>query len=270
MAASGERRMIFDVRGRRKHVIRVVYAILAVLMGASLFLTVGPFNISELIGNGGSAQSSGEVLEEQAQRIERRLAKEPDNEALLLSLTRAKIIAGESIYREQLTSETERPPLPASAKADYEAAAAAWHRYLKQAGSEPSATVAEMVGRAYVGLAESSVRTIGETEENLRRAAAAQQLAAAQRPTLGSLSTLAIYEYFANDFAAGDRAAKEATAKAGSQAKAVETQLAAYRKRGKQWEKQRKKIAKEQRKTGKEKLENPLGGLSGSTSPLTP
>ncbi len=45
--ADGERRMLFDIRGRRKHVVRVVYAILALLMGASLFLVVGPFNIGQ-------------------------------------------------------------------------------------------------------------------------------------------------------------------------------------------------------------------------------
>jgi len=40
--ADGERRMLFDIRGRRKNVVKVVYAILAVMMGASLFLVVGP------------------------------------------------------------------------------------------------------------------------------------------------------------------------------------------------------------------------------------
>ena len=49
-AKDGERRMLFDIRGRRKHVLRVVYAILALLMGGSLFLVVGPFNLAELIG----------------------------------------------------------------------------------------------------------------------------------------------------------------------------------------------------------------------------
>ena len=41
-------------------------------------------------------------------------------------------------------------------------------------------------------------------------------------PTLNSLSTLAIYEYFAGDFAAGDKAAEQAEAKATSKAEAKE------------------------------------------------
>ena len=50
--------MLFDIRGRRKHVVRVVYAILALLMGASLFLVVGPFSIGSLVGNGGATDAS--------------------------------------------------------------------------------------------------------------------------------------------------------------------------------------------------------------------
>ncbi|HEX7293467.1 MAG TPA: hypothetical protein VF259_02880, partial [Solirubrobacterales bacterium] len=65
MAKDGERRMLFDTRGRRRHVIRVVYAVLALLMGASLFLVVGPFNLGELGGSGASS-SANEVLEERA------------------------------------------------------------------------------------------------------------------------------------------------------------------------------------------------------------
>ena len=95
MASGGERRLVFDTRGKRKHVIRVVYAILAILMGASLFLVVGPVNIGALLGNsGGGGGSASQVLEEQVERIERRLAKSPNDEQLLLTLTRAQINAG--------------------------------------------------------------------------------------------------------------------------------------------------------------------------------
>jgi hypothetical protein len=269
MAGSGEHRMLFDVRGRRKHVIRVVYAILALLMAGSLFLTVGPFNIGELVGTGGG-KSAGEVLEEQAERIEHRLARSPNDPALLLALTRTRIFAANDAVEEDPTTGT-RTVTP-EAKANFEAAAESWQRYLKEVGKQPNPNAAQLMGTAYVSLAESGSRTISEAEENLKSAAEAQRIVAEARPSLGSLSTLAIYEYYANDFAAGDRAAREAAVKAGSKAevKNVETQLAAYRKRGKQWEKQRKKYAKQAAKTGKEKLQNPLGGLSGSPTGLTP
>jgi hypothetical protein len=264
MASSGERRMLFDTRGRRKHVIRVVYAILAILMGASLFLVVGPVNIGALIGNSTSGSSAAKVLEEQAERIETRLAKNPDDEQLLLSLTRARINAGNA--QIEPTSETEVPTITAEATEDFAAATEAWRRYLKQAGNEPSATGAQLVASTYFRLAEGST-SVGEAEENVTEAAKAQRIAAEQSSNLGTLSTLAIYEYFAGDFAAGDRATEQAAAEVTKgEAKNVEKQLAEYRKRGKAFAKQKKEAAKLEAESGKEALKNPFGGFGGGGS----
>jgi hypothetical protein len=262
MASSGERRLVFDTRGKRKHVVRVVYAILALLMGGSLFLVIGPVNIGELIGNSTTGSSASEVFEEQAEEIEGRLAKSPNDEQLLLALTRARINAGNS--QIEVTSETEVPTVSPGAKEDFAAASEAWSRYLKQAGDEPSPTGAQLVAGSFFQLAEGSL-TISEAVDNITKAAAAQRIAAEQRPTLGSLSTLAIYEFFAGDFAGGDKATKQAAAKAPSKAvgKSVEKQLAEYRKRGKQFEKQKSLVRKLERKNGKESLQNPIGGLGG-------
>jgi hypothetical protein len=40
--------------------------------------------------------------------------------------------------------------------------------------------------------------------------------------------------------------------------------MAGFRKRSKAWEKQVKRLVKQQREQGKDALQNPLGGLSGS------
>lgn len=266
MASSGERRMLFDTRGRRKHVIRVVYAILALLMGASLFLVVGPFNIANLIGNSSSTSSAAKVMHEQAERIERRLVGNPGDEQLLLSLTRARINAGNAEVEQ--TSETEAPVITPEAKQDFEAAAESWSRYLKEAGDEPNATAAQLVASTYFRLAEGSA-TLGEAQERVSAAAKAQRIAAVQSPSLGTLSTLAIYEYFAGNFSGGDRATKQATAEVGStEAKNVEKQLAEYRKRGKAFAKQKKEAAKFEAEAGKESLKNPFGGFGGGGSSL--
>ena len=144
MASNGERRMLFDTRGKRRHVIRVVYAILALLMGASLFLVVGPFNLANLLGNSSSSGSAAKVLHEQSERIERRLAQNPGDEQLLLSLTRAQINAGNAQFEK--TSETATPVVTPEARKDFDAAAETWSRYLKQAGDEPNATAAQLDG----------------------------------------------------------------------------------------------------------------------------
>lgn len=255
--------MVFDTGGRRKHVIRVVYAILAILMGTSLFLVVGPVNIGALLGNQSSSSSAAKVLDEQAERIERRLAKDPTDEALLLSLTRARIGAGNA--QVEVNSTSERPTVTAESKADFEAALQAWNRYLKQAGDEPNAPAAQLVAGSFFRLAESST-SLRETEADVAVATDAQRVAAEQRPSLGSLSTLGIYQYFNGEFAAGDKTTKQAAAKAPSKAegKNVEKQLAEYRKRGKQLEKQKKQLAKVEKEVGKEQSTNPFGGLGGN------
>lgn len=260
--------MLFDIRGRRRNVLKIVYAILALLMAGSLFLTVGPFNISELIGTGGTS-SAAEVFEEQAERIEGRLAKDPNNEALLLSLVRTRIGAG--------NAQTEEDPVSAvqvvtpEARVEFEAAEAAWNRYLKVVGNEPNPSAAQLVAGTFFSVAESG-GSLEEIESSLDQAARAQRVAAEARPNVGTLSTLAIYEYFAGDFAAGDEATEKAVQRAGSKTerKAIEKQTAEYRKRAKAWDKQRQRYVKLQRKQGKEELQNPLGGFSGGGTGLTP
>jgi len=264
MASSGERRMLFDTRGKRKHVIRVVYAILALLMGASLFLVVGPFNVANLIG-GSSSSSAAKVLHEQAERIETRLARNPGDPQLLLALTRAQINAGNAQFEK--TSETAAPTVTPEARKDLVAAGETWTRYLKKSGGEPNAPAAQLMASAYFSVAESSA-SIREAQEYVVKAAAAQRIAARQSPSLGTLSTLAIYEYFAGNFSGGEEATRQAAAKVNSktEAKNVEKQLAEYRKRGKAFAKQKKEAAKYEREKGKEALENPLGGFGGGTS----
>jgi len=263
MASSGERRLVFDTRGKRKHVVRVVYAILALLMGGSLFLVVGPVNIGELFGNSNSSGSASKLFDEQAERLEARLVKDPTDEQLLLQLTRARINGGNA--QIEVVSETEAPTVTPEARKDFEAGSEAWSRYLKQA-KEPSPTAAQLVAGTFFRLAESSTSLL-EAEENVATATEAQKLAAEQSPSLGSLSTLAIYQYFNGEYAGGDKTAKQAASKSPSKAEAknVEKQLAEFRKNSKKFAKQKKELAKVQKEVGKEQLKNPLG-LGGTSA----
>lgn len=256
--------MLFDIRGRRKHVVRVVYAILALLMGASLFLVVGPFNIGNLVNNGSTTNPS-KVLDEQAERIELKLRAEPDSEALLAALTRTRIAAGNALT--EVSPETGVKVVSPEAHQEFERASAVWHRYLKQASSV-NASVAPLMASAYFTLAEASPG-LEEAEKNVAAAAAAQNIAAEGQPTINSLTTLAIYQYYAGDFKAGDEAARKAQAKAPkAEAKEVKKQMAQFRARGKAFEKQKQEFAKQEKEHGKEALQNPFGSLGGSSSSL--
>src|SRR4029077_2853425 len=196
--------------------------------------------------------------------IERRLAKNTSDEPLLLALTRARISAGNA--QVEVVSETAAPTVTTEAREDFEAASRAWNLYLKQAGDEPNSTVAQLLAATFFRSAESSTSLL-EAEENVAKATKAQQIAAEQRPSINSLSTLAIYQYFNSEFAAGDKTAKQAAAKAPSKAEAanVEKQLAAFRERSHKFNEKRKQLAKVQKEVSKEKLKNPLGGFGGAT-----
>lgn len=266
MARGGEGRLVFDVRGRRRHVVRVVYAVLAVLMGSSLFFVVGPFNLGELVGRGGGS-SAAKLYEEQAERIERRLARNPKDTALLLSLTRARINAGSAqVKRDPETGAEEITP---EAQLAYERGLATWNRYRRLAGSNVNPLAAQLAANTYWALAQRST-TYPEAEGRIRSAAAAQGIFAAARPSLNSLSTLARYTYLSFDYSAAARIGREAAARARS--KAEKNQLKLFLKESAKlahgFEKGAKEAAKAERGRGKEALEHPLGGLgAGSFGP---
>lgn len=264
MAQGGERRMLFDIRGRRRHVVRVVYAILALLMGASLFLVVGPFNVGNLI-NSGSTTSAAKVLQEQVERQEAKLRREPENEAVMASLVRAHLGAANALSEKD--PATGASILTPEGHLELEAASKTWNQYLEQTDS-PKPTVASLMARGYAGLAETSASN-EEAKKFIQKAAETQELAAEGQPTVNSLSTLAIYQYFTGEFSAADQAAKEAAEAAPkAERKEVEKQMAEFRKRGKEFEQQSKEAAKTEKEQGKESLKNPFGGLGGSAGGL--
>jgi len=257
--------MVFDVRGRRKHVVRVVYAVLALLMGASLFLVVGPFNVGALIGNGSSVSSAGKIDQEQVQRLEEKLRRDPSNEALLLSLTRAHIIAAGAL--SEVNPETGLPVPTTEALREYTTALGTWTEYKKQTDT-PNPTLAHAAAETYIKVAEFS-GGIEEAQANIKKAAETQRIAAEAQPSLGSLSLLATYEYFAGNYAAGDKAAAEATKKTTkAEAKEVKKKLAETRIRAQQYHKEVREFKKTEKEKGKEALKNSLGGLGGTGAPL--
>lgn len=259
----GEHRMLFDIRGRRKNVVKVVYAILAVLMGASLFLVAGPVNIGEIFGDSATSNAASQ-FEDRAVKIEQQLKKEPEDPNLLLALTRQRIYAGNA--RSEANPETGAIQLTAEARQQLEQASSAWSEYL-EATDEPSSSGAQLVAPMLFSLAETST-SVGEAEANLKGAANAQRLVAEKRPSLGSLSTLAIYTYFTFDYAAAAKAGSEAGKYANTkfERENLENQLEDSEERAKETEKSFAEFNKATQGQGKEALQNPFGGLSGESS----
>jgi hypothetical protein len=259
-----ERRMLFDLRGRRRNVVKVVYAVLAVLMGLSLFIIGGSGSISGIFGDGASGGGElAELAEERAERVEAKLAKNPEDPNLLLNLTRARIQAGEA--SSGVNPETGEPVVSLQTRQEYEKASEAWSQYVS-ATDEPSATAAQQVARALFTLAQIS-RTPAEIEANMQAAADAQQIAVEKRPTASALSNYALYKTFAFDYAEAEQAAERAKKLATNkfERENFENELEQSTQSAKQFEKQLARAKKQTQGGGKEQLEAPVPGFGGAT-----
>lgn len=259
--------MLFDLRGgRRGSVVKVVYAVLAVLMGASLFLTVGPFSISEIFNSGGGSSDLAKPYEEEAERIEERLAKDPGNPNMLLSLTRAQLNAGNVEAQKEPNGEII---LTTESVKAYQQADQSWSEYLK-ATDKPNPSLAALVAPMQIQLAETST-SFPQADQRIQAAADAQKIVTDDRPTINALVTLAFYTYLTGDTAAAEKVRSEAEklTKGDSERKEVEKVLDEYKKTADSYIARKKQAEKEQKAAGggaPESLENPLvpgGGLGG-------
>jgi hypothetical protein len=212
--ASGnkEHKMLFDVRGRRRTVVKVVYAVLALLMGLSLFLLAGSGGIGSIFGNGTASNDEAiSQLENQAKRIEVKIAKEPENDALLLTLVRNQISTANLMSDVGPRGE---PLVTIESRQQLNRANSTWNEYL-EATDEPATAGAQLMATTLFGLAQAS-RTNVEAEENVKSAAKAQQIVAEQSPSLGSLSTAALYTLYTFDYKEAEKLLKEAKSFASS------------------------------------------------------
>lgn len=255
MGSSDSRR--FEVRGWRTYSIGIVCAIAALVVVALV--------LSNIDSTGGDQPNTAphhapSPLEVHAGRLEGQLAMGPGGKKLLLALMKAWINAGNE--RIQAVN-TATQPIPIIAVRDLRAGLQAWNRYLGQAGSKATVVAAETASGTFLQLVEIGSRSLSEIKSNTAGAVRAQRIATGRRPTLFTLSNLAIYEYFDGNFSAGDEAARRAAADATpkSMTKSVEIQLEEYRERGKKFTERLRRAARALRESGKEQLPAPLKGF---------
>jgi hypothetical protein len=263
MAQGGnQHRMVFDIRGRRRHVVKFVYAILAILMAASLFLVTGAINLNSIFGTTSTSESAVSSFEQQAENVEAKLAKSPGDEDLMASLTRTRInVANAMITNGALESqdgvEEVRQQLALTSQD--------WSEYVK-ATSEPSPGLAIQVSPALFQLAELSANG-EEVLENVKAAAEAQKVVAEGRPSLNSYSTLALYLLFTQNFKAAEEAREKASKYATTkfERESFENKYEEVEKNAKEFGKRLKiEKASKSKSAGKESLESPTQGLGGA------
>lgn len=256
--------MLFDIRGKRRNVVKVVYAVLALLMGLSLFLVTGGASLTGLFNSGGSGGSAVAGLEEQTERIEIKLRKEPESPDLLLALTKSQIdVSNQLVNVVESEGEGFIEQTPES-RSEMQRASDSWSKYL-EATEEPSVGGAKVVAPALFNFALRGSTSLTEGEANMKAAADAQQIVTDQQPNLNSWSTLGIYRYLALEFAAAERAEAEAKKLTTSkfERENLENQLDEYAEAGRRLQKEIEANEKANKGTGKAQLENPFGGLGG-------
>lgn len=256
--------MLFDLQGRRRNFIRVIYAGLALLMGGGLVLLgIGgdaSGGLLDAVGLGnGSSGSTDPAFEKQIDRAEEALAANPEDEAALLTLARTRYSAGNTAIE---TDEQGQSLLTEEAIAEYSAADVAWQRYLALEPKEPDDAVASLMVQAYGNLAGSDPSTT-VLQQQLDSAFEAAQIVADARPSIGTFATLGTWAYISGNTKAGDQARKDALAEASDSTtrQQVTQQLD-------QAEAQGKAIAKQIEASAPDKgqLENPLEGLGGGST----
>ena len=266
--AEREHRMVFDTRGRRKRVIQVVYAGLALVMVLSLFTVVGPVSFTDLFGGGSSSSSSSSIFDDQVQRLEKQLRKNPNDQGTLAALVRARYNAANAqIERDPASGQVTG--ISEDGIAEFSRAGKAWEQYLKTNPKPPSPSAAQFAAQAYFYAAATG--TVLEFKDNIKSAAKAQAVLAKARPTLNSYVTLARYQAFAGDSAGAKQSGAKAVSLAPkAQQQTVKQVVAQTEKQGAALQKQLSKQSKfNPSGGGKQALQNPLGGLSGGGSGLS-
>jgi ribonuclease HI len=228
--------------------------VLVLLIGGALLFSIGPFDTSD----GGSSPRPRSALERQAERAEGQLATDHEDKKLLLAVMQAWIEAG----NDRLSKvDTRTQPIPSAVSEDFGAGLRAWNHYLRQTGGKAGADIAELAGDTFFKLVEIGSTDPSEAEANAAGAARALRIAGKLRPTLYTLSNLAVYEYFDGEYAAGDRAAEGAAADIRkSESKSVIEQLDEYRERAERFNRRVKRGTETLRESDEAKLPVPIKG----------
>lgn len=249
--------MLFDLSGKRRNVIRVIYALLAALfLGGFLFFGIGsdaPGGLGDLLGFGtNETASENPQFEQEIEDAEERLAADPKDEAALEELVRVRYQAGNEAL--EADEETGQVTLTSEAETQFSESTDAWETYSKVA-KKPSPDVAAIANQAYSVLLQFSdpqdVATLAED------AVPAAELYAESNPGVGTYATLAQFAYFAGDMKTGDDAAARAAEEVdGAQRKQLEKDLETARDAAAQLDKQ---LAKQAEQGGEEEaFSNPL------------
>lgn len=250
--------MLFDLSNpRRKNVLRVVYAFLAVIFAVGF---IG-FGIGGELGGGGildevfgtNSGSTADQFKDQIEDVEAQLEADPNDPQALAELASLRYQSGRS--QLGVDEETQQLALTEDAKSEFDKAFDAWQQYLALEPKKPDAATAASMRDAY------------DLVGDYRNAAQAQAILAGDNPSFNEYANLAYYWFNALNLKEGDKALEQAR-------KHVEDPE--DRRALKQFADLRKEAKRVKKEQGKQPSEgaDPLGeaapGLSGQNPLLGP
>jgi hypothetical protein len=250
--------MLFDLSsGRRKRVVQVVYAFLALLIGGGLvFFGIGGGGsgggLLDAVGLGGdSGGSSSPQYEQQISDYEAKLQQNPQDTGALIGLAKVHYLSatGSGVSTDPQTGQIS---ISEDAHSELEQAAATWQKYLKTNPDKPNANAATNAVQVYQLLNDA------------KGAAEAQRIVAEAQNSAAAYGQLAFYLYADFNFKEADAAADKAVSLADpSDRKNIEKGMQAY---SDQAHKTQKAIKAQQQQGGndeaaQQQLQDPFGSL---------
>lgn len=244
--------MLFDLRGKRRRVVQVVYATLAGLFLVG-FVAFGigsdvSGGFADLFNSGGSGGSVSSQFDDQIDAANAQLATDPKDTTALLKLAEYEYLKGsQGVSQDQESGEIS---VSDEAHTELGKAVDAWEKYLRVNEGKPNPSVAPQIVNAYVFLNDAG------------GAAETQRIVVEDRPSLGAYNQLAYYLYIAGDISGGDEAAKQAVAEAPKPQRAeINKQLEQLRTQAVKLRKQQAKAQKNAPPTtpGANPLQSPFG-----------
>jgi hypothetical protein len=260
--------MLFDLSsGKRRRVVQVIYAMLALLIGGGLVLFGigggGSGGILDAVGLGGGGSSGNPQYDQQISDYEAKLEQNPQDTAALLGLAKTHYLSATS-SGVSTDPQTGQISISEDAHTELEQAAEAWQKYLKTKPDRPNTSAASNAVQVYQLLNDAG------------GAAEAQRIVADAQKSSAAYGQLAFYLYADFNFDEADAAAAKAVAAADpSDRESVEKSMQAY---SDQAHKTQKLIKKQQQQQGgggeaaQQQLQDPFGTLgAGDTGvPTTP
>ncbi len=156
--------MLFDIRGKRKRLIQVVYAFLALLIAFGLVgLGIGGSangGILDALGLGGGSSNSDPQYQQQIDNANSTLATKPGDTKALLTVARYSYLNGQ---QQMDTNDQGQPVVTDSAAASFGDATDAWERYLAALpkNEQPNPAVAGLIAQAYENIAGTQQQVHG-------------------------------------------------------------------------------------------------------------